>query len=292
MVAGQLTLGQLVASELILTAIVAAVAKLAKQLESYYDLLAAVDKLGVLFDLPLEREDGRVPRAVEGAAQLELRNVTYRYGGGSPVLRDLSFCVEAGQHTAILGPPGSGKSTLLDLLDGLRAPTEGYVAIDGHDLRELRLDALREQVVYVRDIEVFSGSVLDNVRVSTTGPTVEEVVDALDAIGLLDEIRALPAGLETPLATDGAPLSRGQAARLMLARAIAARPRLLLLDEAFVAISESHRKRALDALFDPAAPWTVVTVSQRADVVERCSAVVELRSPRETFDPGIEKETR
>ncbi len=274
-VAGQLTLGQLVASELILTAIVAAFAKLGKQLESFYDVLAATEKLGMLFDIPLERDGGCALVEGEGPASLELRDVGFGHGRRS-LLSGLSLRIEAGECLGLLGPTGSGKSTLIDLMSGVRIPDSGFVLLDGQDLRDVRPEEVRSQVFVLREPEVFCGTVLDNVRVGRTDLGVDEVVEALAQVGLLDEIRALPEGLNAQLATNGDPLSQGQVARLMLARALVSRPRLLLLDRALSAIDERDRKRALDAIFRPEAPWTVVAVSPWPDVLRRCTRFVDL----------------
>ncbi len=278
-VAGQLTLGQLVASELIVTAIVAAFAKLGKQLESFYDLLAAVDKLGELFDLPLERTEGGEPPTLDGPASVEIRDVTLS-GGSRQLLSHLDLKVRAGERVALVGPSGSGKSSLLELLSGLRSPDEGYVLLDGQDIREIRLDLLRDQVAIVAESEIFSGSVLDNVRVGRPEVSVGDVDWALESVGLLHEVRALPEGHRTRLSTDGAPLSQGQIARLMLARAVAGRPRLLLLDHALVTLDEVMRRRVSAALLAEDAPWTLVLVSSWPDVVGCCGRVVELGGPK------------
>ncbi len=138
---GQLTLGQLVAAELIVVTVVGSFTKLGKHLEGWYDLMAAVDKLGHLTDLPLERRDGEADHAKEGVgASLRLRSVAFEYDGRGPILDGLDLDVHPGERVAIVGPSGTGKSTLVDLLYGLRAPTGGHVEIDGVNLRDLRLD--------------------------------------------------------------------------------------------------------------------------------------------------------
>jgi len=273
---GQLTLGQLVASELIITAIVAAVAKLGKQLESFYDLLAATDKLGVLFDLPLETDRDVGERYDSpGSAAVELDRVSYRRGERE-LLEDFSLRVAPGARVLLSGPAGSGKSTLLDLLLGLRQPEEGFVAIDGHDLRDFRLADLRAQVVALGEAEIFPGTILENLRIARPGASTRQVRDLLDELGVLDAVRALPSGLGTSLSSTGSPLSDSEVAALMIARAVLAQPRLLLLDEAALRLEPAIRARTLDVLFDPKAPWTLIVVSQLDDVRARCDRVVTL----------------
>lgn len=274
-VRGQLTLGQLVASELIITVVVSTVAKLGKQLERFYDLLAAADKLSLLFDLPLERDGGddlvRVPRA----ATVDLVGVHFGYGM-EPVFRQLDLRVEAGERLALTGPSGSGKSSLLDLLFGLREPSAGYVAIDGRDYRELSIESIREVVALVRGLETFAGTIRENLRVGRHGFDDAEMMRTLDAVGLLEEIRQMPQGLDTPLSTDGRPLSQVHLTRLMIARAVLTKPRLLLVDRVLEDFDQAARERIGDLLFAPDVPWTAVVVSDREDVLARCTRRLDL----------------
>ncbi len=292
-VSGQLTLGQLVASELIITVTVAAIARFGKQLEGFYDLLAAMDKLAVLTDLPVERESGGELEASDGPASIAVVSLDYGYGS-IPVFRDLDVRVGAGERLGLEGAAGSGKSSLMDLLAAIREPAGGYVAIDGQDYRDLRLESIRRSVSLVRDEEVFTASILDNVLVGRRDQSHREVLAALERVGLLEEVRALPEGLETRLHSDGQPLSHGQVARLMLARALLSHPRLLLVDRTLDDLDRKTRERIGDLLFDPEAPWTLVIVSEREDVLVRCTRRVSLDvgQPREPeshdeMDPSV-----
>jgi ABC-type bacteriocin/lantibiotic exporter with double-glycine peptidase domain len=135
---GQLTLGQLVAAELIVTVIVGSFAKLGKHMESFYDLLASMDKLGHLFDLPIEDQTKLFHLHETGPATLAVRDLSYHYHASSDTFHDLNFELRPGESLALVGPDGSGKSTLVELLGGIRRPTSGHVELDGIDLRELR----------------------------------------------------------------------------------------------------------------------------------------------------------
>ena len=274
-VQGQLTLGQLVASELIITAIVSTVAKLGKQIERYFDLLAATDKLSLLFDLPLERDDGDELLRPPGAAGIDLVGVHFGYGA-DPLFAGLDLRIEAGARVAITGPMGSGKSSLLDLVFGLREPEAGYVAIDGRDYRELSIESVRDVVALVRGRETFAGTVRDNVRVGRHGFDDTEMMRVLDVVGLLEELRQMPEGLDTELSTDGRPLSQVQLTRLMIARAMLRRPRVLLVDRVLEDFDQAARERIGDILFAADAPWTVIVVSDREDVLARCSRCIDL----------------
>lgn len=281
----ELTPGQLVAAELIVVVLVGSFVKLGKSLESYYDLMAAVDKLGHLMDLPLEREGGETLPAYDRPAALELRNVSFTYDEGNEVIVNLTAAVRAGERVALVGASGAGKSTLVELLLGLREPTGGHVEIDGVDVRDLRLHNLREQVVSVAGEEVFDGTVLDNVRLGREKVTAGDVRAALRTVELLDDVQALPDGLNTPMVTGGGPLSRGQAERLMLARAIAGRPRLLVLDETLDHLDPALRRTVLGRVFDRQAGWTLLVVTHDAEVIAACDRTLELSRVAYTTTP-------
>ncbi len=271
----QLTLGQLVAAELIVSAVVAGVAKFGKHLETYYDLLAAVDKLGHLVDLPLEREGGDAPGPDAGAPVVELRGITPGAGPG-PALGGGGLALAAGERVALTGPNGAGKTGLLELLYGLHAPAAGQLRFGGTPAAELSLEALRRQVALVRGHEAFEATLADNVAMGRDEVGPDAVRRALAAVGLLEHVARLPEGARTPLATGGAPLSPGQVSLLVLARALAGRPRLVLVDGALDTLDGAARAAALDALCDPSAPWSLLVSTQRDDVAARCGRTLRL----------------
>lgn len=276
----QLTLGQLVASEIVVTLMMSAFTKFGKQLEVYYDLCAAIDKLGDLIDLPLERAGGEAVLPGQGPLAVEMRDVDVRYEhGAAPVLSVRRWSIAAGDRVGVTGAHGSGKSTLADVLFGLRTAAGGSVRIDGVDVRDLPLSTLRSAVGLVRGVEIFPGTVIDNVRLDRPGVSHADVTGALSAVGLLEELLRLPDALETVLNPHGRPLSYRQACRLMVARAIVARPRLLVIDGALDNIDQPDELARLDAIvFEAQAPWTVVCISERPEVLAHCSRVVSLRA--------------
>ncbi len=277
---GQLTLGQLVAAELIVTVVVVSFAKLGKSIENFYDLMAAVEKLGHLLDLPLERDGGEKPVLERKAAGVRFRGVSFSYGAGPAVLSGLNLEIAAGQRVAVLGMNGSGKTTFVDLLFGLREPTSGSIELDGWDLRDLSRESLREQVGTVKGLEIVEGTVFENVAMGRRHVSVGDVRAALRMACLLDIVQSLPDGLQTRLAVSGSPLSSGQAARLMLARAIVDRPRVLVLDEAVDEIDQEMRDQVISALVDRTAPWTLVLLTHSPDLADRCDRIVRLSGGR------------
>lgn len=275
---GQLSLGQLVAAELVVSLMVGTFTKWGKQLESYYDLLAAMNKLGHLMDLPLERDTGDSPTHSTKGTQVQFCGVSFQYDlYRNQVIQQFNETIESGSRVALMGRNGAGKTTILELLFGLRFPTRGHILIDGVDLRELQLEDYRRHSALVKGIEIFSGSVVDNVRMGRSFITNDEVRKSLEAVCLLDDVLDLPNGLQTFLGTGGSPLSLGQAERLMLARAMVAKPNLLILDETLDDMDQSIRQLVVPALFAPEAPWTLVVVTHSEEIARLCSRVIHLK---------------
>ena len=279
-IGGKLTLGQLVAAELIVTTVVAGIAKFGKTLESFYDLLAGVDKLGQLVDLPLEVPGGtHVPRSEKGA-RVRLVDVGFGYPGKEPLFENVTLSLEPGARVAVVGPSGAGKSTLADMLYGLRAPTRGRIDVDGTDLRDIDVSSLREHIALVRGVEIFDGTIAENVRVGRPDVQTRDVRAALEAVGLWEDVAALPEGIETHLPTGGPLLSQGQAMRLCVARALAGRPRLVVLDTALAELDPASRKAIQGALLDREAPWTVLVATHDRELLRSCDEILVLDAGR------------
>ncbi len=288
-VSGELTLGQLVAAELIVTVIVGSFAKIGKYVESFYDLLASVDKLGVLFDIPTERQDGMLAVDRTLPAKVELNAVRYQWSSGQTAVRSLSAKFRAGESVAILGESGSGKSTLIDLMFGIRRPTTGFLTIDGFDPRDLRPDVLRDRVSLVRDAEVFHATILENVHLHRDDVTTTEVRQVLDDLGLLEPILRFKDGCDTILSSDGKPLSTTQSRMLGIARAAIGRPGLLLVDGTLDSLGDNDLERCLGFLLRTDQPWTLMVTTSRKDIAQRFDRTLFLtQNPLISPVPGME----
>lgn len=289
---GQLTLGQLVASEVVITMVVSAFSEFGKKLETYYDLLAALDKLGQVIDLPLERGGSRVPTQRHGPASVEVANLSVVAFGGHPALDGVSLRITAGERVAIAGPPGGGKSALANVLAGLRNPHAGNLRIDGLDARDFVPAAFREAVALASGAAVFSDTIESNVSLNRPRVGLEQVHEALDEVGLLEEVLALPDGLRT-LLTNGAPLTQEQAERLVLARAIAGNPRVMIVDQVLDRIGDP---RALETvckrLFAASAPWTLVCITNHPEIIARCDRCARMDRGDLREVEGQEQHTR
>lgn len=276
----QLTVGQLIASELIVTAVVANITKLGSVLESWYDVCAASDKLGHLIDLPLERQSGdSLDSSTKGVA-LHLESVRCAIDPGTELaeLHDLTMTVKAGERVALTGAAGGDSSLLLDVLFGLREPLSGHVTVDGLDQRQLRLDETRDAFALVHGTEIVDGTILDNLRFGRQNVSPTAVRNALQEVALWDEVMSLANGLDTELTTGGGPLTASQATRLMLARAILGEPRLLLLDGPLDALTPTVRRKVLPSLFDKRHAWTVLVATNAPDVIDACDRTFDCES--------------
>ena len=284
---GQLTLGQLVASELIVTIIVASIAKLDKQFEGFYDLLTSIDKLGHLFDMPVESPSGVMRVDGSGGVRLSLRRVTAGFPQGIHSSKEWSFEAAAGELIALSGPAGCGKSTLMDLLFRLREPTSGRILLNELDLRDLRPEILRRNVSLLRRVEILEGTLSENVHLERPEVTIADVRTALRRVGLdhADDASAAsePDGpvkqewnLETRIAHDGAPLSESQARLLMLARALAGRPRLLLIDGLLDTLADEDIESLFDDFKKFRSTCTVLIATNRQSILRQCDRRWEL----------------
>jgi len=268
---GQLSIGQLVGSQLVLTATLAAVAKFWKQLETAYDCLTAIDKVGYLVDLRMESPEGEAPRmGSPRGAEVVIRDLCFEYTAHRPVLDGFQLHLKPGDRLALIAPASSGSTTLLNLLYGLREPTSGHVDIDGLDVRHWRRSELRRQVARVHgDDEIFDGSIADNVRLGNTALGLAEVREALAATRLLPKVQGLRRGLVEPISLLGRSLSGTERRQILLARAIISQPRLLLLDATLDGFEPDDIDGIVEYLADPARPWTLVVVTRDPDVIRR-----------------------
>ncbi len=271
----QLTLGQLVAAEIVVFSVLSALEKLMRQIEPFYDLLTGMDKLGRLTELPVESEEAGIDLpACPGGASVVFRGVRFSYPNAPEVLSGLDLTIEPGSRVALVGASGAGKSTVASLLCGLHEPTRGLIEINGVDIRDLNLAALRRGVAWAGIThEVFEGTVEENITLGRPWITPQDVRQALEATLLSEDLARLPQGKQTALASEGRNLSLGQRQRLMIARAIVDKPQLLIMDETFSAIDMAARRHILDYVTDPGHPWTVLFITQLPDVIARAQTV-------------------
>ncbi len=216
-----------------------------------------------------------------GGGRVELRDVTFAYDGGDPVLRDVSLDVEAGQTVALVGPTGSGKSTLVLLIPRLYDVPEGSVRVEGVDVRSLDPASLRRQVAVVsEDAFLFSASLRENIAYARPEAADEEVLDAAERAGLSELLESLPDGLETLVGERGLTLSGGQRQRVAIARALLSQPRILILDDATSSVDATTESRIKGALREVMEGRTTFVIAHRLSTIALADEIVVLEGGR------------
>lgn len=272
---GQINLGQFVAAELIIFGVLSAFVRFVTKLEYFYDLLAAVDKLGVLEALPTEPERPQESRPQEYHS-LKAVDVSYRHQAQPALLQQINIELQRGQSLAILGALGSGKSTLLEVLTGLRQPSQGYVSLAGIDLRQLDLDHVRDRIGVASKVEWQHGTILENLRLTRSHLSLEQIIAVLQDLGLWADISQLPQGIDTILTDSGAPMSHTQLQRLMLARAIVGQPDLLVVDGLLDGLSQQELHQVLSLLQRHQQAWMVIVATRFQHIAQQCQQVIML----------------
>ncbi len=278
----QMNLGQFVAAEIVILLLINAVEKIILSISSVYDVLTALEKIGAVTDLPLERMDGLSPLGSSGGLDVRTQNLGFVSPGlKRPVLEGVELHLRAGEKVCLRGTNGSGKTTLLRILGGGLAPTQGHVVMDGHPLGGLNLEHVRSLIGdSLSDEDVFTGTVLENIVVGRTGISENDIHEVCFATGLLDQVRDLPKGLLTPLDPQGARLPKSLVMRIVLARAIIGNPRMVLIEDAMRDWDVSERERLIGWVCHPDRPWTLLIVSNDPWVSSRCARTITLRNGR------------
>lgn len=264
----QLSLGQLIAAELVVNAMIYGLTRLGKTLDNFYDLLSSLDKIGYLMDLHQETStaNGSVP--CHGPLNISLHDVSLPQSPHLDILHKLNLQIAAGARIVISS--GAERGSLLELLFGLRTPSSGFIELEGRDLRELNLRQLRNSVILVRDPEFIAASIAENLRMGRD-LDLPLLRQALTTVGLLEFVSNLPDGLNTQMGLNGAPLNQEQCLRLTLARSMLFNPGLLMLDRVLDRIDQRYLQSVLDKLTAEDAPWTLLVISQQGAVIRACS---------------------
>ena len=288
--AGRLTAGDLVAFIVYALNIARTVGGASRLYTSFNTAAGASERLFELLDAPPEITDAPgaipLPATVRGAVAFE--GVSFGYGtetldgsASPPVLHDVSFHVEPGETVALVGPSGAGKTTLLALLPRFYDPDSGAVTLDGHDLRTLTVESVRQAVAVVaQDVQLFGASLADNIRYGRPDATDAEVEAAARAAYAHDFITAFPDGYATPVGERGVKLSGGQRQRVAIARALLKDAPVLVLDEATSALDSASEAAVQEALAVLMRGRTTVVVAHRLATVRDADRIVVLDGGR------------
>lgn len=285
---GDLTVGDLVAFSLVQARLFRPVQGLAATAMNLYRARASLQRVFDLLDRPLSRTPSTV--SVESiAGELTFDDVSFGYPSAGPLLQGVSFRVPAGERLAVVGPSGAGKSTVVDLLLGLRRPDGGEIRVDGHDLGRLDPAQLLPRMALVSQRPtVWTGTLRENLLYGLPDRSDAELWEALDRVGLGDDLRREARGLDAHLGQRGNRLSEGQRQRLGLAHALVRRPVILVLDEVTSALDWRAEDAVLDLLDGLSGRCTCVLVTHRPAMAARADRVVVLDGGRvvQSGSPG------
>lgn len=276
-----ITLGQFVASEVVIVLVLAAIEKVIANLETFYDLLTGLEKVGHVTDLPAERPKGNLepPKATAAGFHISLKDLCYRYPDGKrDVLSNINLEIAAGERLCLVADRGGGQSTFVELITGLMEDYRGIIRYNGLSLHDIRPERLRLYIgSNLSEGGIFEGSVVDNITLGRPGIDLDRLMGAIDTVGLKDWIDQKPEGLHTWIPASGRQMSAGYQKRLLIARSIVLEPKLLIFDDFFQNIEGELKSRLIRYITDKSQPWTLVATSHDPEFMEACDRVLVLK---------------
>lgn len=285
----QMNIGQFVASEIIIILVLASVEKLILSMETIYDVLTAIEKIGMVTDIPLEHDEGTTVHLDEEdeALSIHLRNLSYRFKGEKEdLIRNVNINFLAGSKVCLSGFSGSGKSMLIQMIAGIYDDYRGTIAYNeiplGNwwkaDLHPLIGDNLAQE-------DIFKGSLYENITLGDESVHIEKLREISHILGLTEWVESLTDGYNTQLIPEGRNLPKSIRLRIMLARSIAGSPQLILLEDNFNQLSPEDKMHFLDYVL--AKPWTVIAVSNDPDVAEMFDKVIVMNQGEVIADGSL-----
>mgnify|MGYP002620864940 CR=1 FL=1 len=276
----QMNIGQFVASEIIIILVINAVEKLILSLENIYDVLTSLEKIAQVTDLELDPEDGVAisEHCDNMGLSVEFNHLSFEYPeSGKKVIQDMDLKIEPGERVLISGKNNSGKSTLMHLIAGVYSPTNGYISYNNFPQGNLEPSNLRSVIGdCLMEEQLFEGTVLENISMGRKNATYTNVQWAVKHLGLSEFVKSMPQGLDTIIDPEGKKISKGMIDKLLLARSIADKPKLLLIKDAFQSIRIEERKAIIDFLLEPYQPWTLVIASADDYVAQHVDRIILL----------------
>jgi subfamily B ATP-binding cassette protein MsbA len=275
---GGMTAGELTVFLSYLASFFKPVKDLASMNNSIAQTAVAVERIRTILDadavLP-EKADAK-KQTIKG--EIVFDHVAFAYDASCPVLRDVSFTVKPGQMIGVVGPTGGGKSTIMSLIPRFYDPSAGAVRVDGIDVRDYRLQALRDQIGYVlQETVLFRGTVRDNIAYGRVGATDEEIVEAAKLANADEFIARMPNGYQTFVGDRGDTLSGGQRQRIGIARAIIRNNPILILDEPTAALDTESERLVIEALERLMKGRTVLIIAHRLSTIRDADKIIVLK---------------
>jgi ABC-type bacteriocin/lantibiotic exporter with double-glycine peptidase domain len=274
-----MNIGQFVAAEIIILLVITSVEKLILGLESFYDILTSLEKLGQVVDKELEVQDGETP-AYNNGITIELDQISYEVKNREkPILKNLSFKLQPKSRALITGESGSGKSSLLQLLAGIIEPTEGHIYIDNLSLTSLHINHYRSNLgLSLSQESPFEGTIKDNLTFGNTEISDDYIFKILNVVGLTQFIKEQNKGLQTIIYPEGKQMSYTIAKKIVLARALLKQPKVLILEDALDQFNQDETNAIIDFITSKDNPWTLIVVSTNKRWIDKCTQQITLEN--------------
>jgi ABC-type bacteriocin/lantibiotic exporter with double-glycine peptidase domain len=273
----EMNIGQFVAAEIIILLVIASVEKLIVGLESFYDVLTSIEKLGQVVDKGLESEEGETPN-FNPEMTIELDNVSYKVENREkPILKDISLVIAPKSRILVQGESGSGKSSLLRLIAAVVAPTAGSIYVNKYSIGSLHLNHYRSDLgLSLSEETPFEGTIRENLTFGDESISDDTIFWALEKVGLTQFIKEQPKGLKTILHPEGKQISYNISKKIVLARAIIKKPKVLILEDPLDQFNADESNRIIDFLTDASNPWALIVVSSNERWKTGCVGLIIL----------------
>ncbi len=274
-----MNIGQFVAAEIIIILIINSVEKLIIGLESIYDVLTSIEKIGQIVDLKIEQPPTKDSNFCFANISLEAENLSFQFPESTDIVLDkINLKVEQSEKIYLDGPNGSGKTTLLRILSGFIQPSTGFLFVNDDTYRKINLNHYRSQIGTVIQGETpFEGTVFENITFNNPLITNEDLKWAIESINLGSFIKSLPNGLDTKIFSDGRQLSSSNAQKIILARSIITKPKILFYEDPIEKMDEKAAKEIIDFLTDSAHGWTLIVSSKNKYWEQKCSRKITMK---------------
>lgn len=276
----QMNIGQFVAAEIIILLVITSVEKIIIGLETFYDVLTSIEKIGQVTDMELEEDIAFSSDTCYANISLEIENLTFKFpDSNKEILSDLSLKIEQGEKIAIEGPNGSGKTTLIRILSGLLQPTSGTFYINDDTYRKINLKQYRSQIGGIIHGETpFEGTLLENITFNDNSITTENLKWAIEGVQLSSFVKTLPKGLETHIFPEGKQLSSSDAEKVLLARSIIHKPKILFYEDPTDMMDIKIANEIIDFLTSEKYNWTIIVSSKNPYWKTKCSRIITMEN--------------
>ncbi|MEX6626120.1 peptidase domain-containing ABC transporter [Tenacibaculum salmonis] len=273
----KMNIGQFVAAEIIILLVISSVEKLILGLESFYDVLTSIEKLGQVIDKPIENQKGSKVSNLKPFT-IEIQNISYfLYRKDNPILKDISFVIKPKDRILIQGESSSAKSNLVQLVSGLIEPSSGNIFVNDLSIKSLLINDYRANLgLSLSEETPFEGSIRQNITFGNKQITDDEIYEIFDIVGLTNFLKYQSNGLDTYLKPEGKNIGYTVAKKIILARAIIKNPKLLILEDPLDQLEKKEATKIIDFITNPAQNWSLIIVSSNDKWEEKCNKKITL----------------